>query len=114
MMKKLLILILLLISNFLYSQSIENCLKHGDSHHLSKYFATCVDINLPNFNDNVQNNQAEQILKDFFKKNKPIDFILDKLSIGYVIGLYISKVNYDVYIVMNNKQIISISFDIKN
>lgn len=118
-MKKLIVLILLLFSFSVYSQTtvekIEKCIKKGDSRGLYKYFCATIDLEVPNFYELATKTQAEQIIRDFFEKNKPTFFVTDKVEtkqdVTFIIGQYVSKTRYIVYIVINKDDLITtISF----
>lgn len=104
------------LSIFTYSQNIskiEKCISKGNADKLYKYLGYFVNLKLPDGYDNTVNKfQAVKSLKDFFKKNKPKSFTIDKKgwnNANYIIiGKYISDKTYKVYIVINDKDLINI------
>ncbi len=46
-----------------------SALKSGNSSQLAKYFDSRVDVSLPDKTDNYSRNQAEMVLREFFREN---------------------------------------------
>lgn len=64
--------IAIILMSFKPAYSIEEvigALKIGNANQMAKYFDSRVDISLPDKSDNYSRNQAEMILRDFFKSN---------------------------------------------
>ncbi len=80
-------------SNTLYNNipdGIILAIKEGDASELAKYFNNNIELALADIDDMYSKNQAELILKDFFKKHPPISFDIlhkgGKESSRYAIG----------------------------
>ncbi|UJP66522.1 DUF4783 domain-containing protein [Mongoliitalea daihaiensis] len=56
--------------------------KNGSSRELSNYFGSRVEINISGNSGHYSKNQAEQVMRDFFKKYPPLDFHLLQKSAG--------------------------------
>lgn len=91
-------------------EDVVNAIKNNRIEDLSKYFDNIVPITINNSQTIYSRNQAEVVLKDFFEKNIPKDFlILDNGSPNnsskFIIGnlLTPSGVKYNVYILMKLK-----------
>lgn len=88
---------------------IINAIKSGDSAKLSKYFNSSIEL-IINDNEGVYSKaQAKLIIKDFFIKNTPVDFILihqgGKNNAMYSIGTLSSKnKSFRVYILLKTKE----------
>jgi len=71
-------------------EGILNSLKTGNSKELSKYFNANIDLTLIDKQEIYSKTQAELILKDFFSKNTPSNFVIihqgEKEGAKYVIG----------------------------
>ncbi len=115
MRNKLLILVIVisfvLNSSFVYQQipeNIKNAFKAGNSNELAKYFNTNVELVILDNEAIYSKAQAELVVKDFFRKNKPLDFKIvqeDKSSTPkFLIGRLVTsdKCNYRVYISVKN------------
>jgi len=64
-------------SNTLYNNipdGIIIAIKEGNANELAKYFNDNVELALSDIDDIYSKNQAELIIKDFFKKHPPISF----------------------------------------
>jgi hypothetical protein len=65
-------------------------IKAGNSRELSRFFNTNIELVLPNTEDVYSKTQAELIIKDFFQKNQPANFIIlhqgGKETSRYAIG----------------------------
>ena len=64
-------------SNTLYNDIpdvIINAIKEGNAGELAKYFNNNVELALSDIDDMYSKNQAELIIRDFFKKNPPTGF----------------------------------------
>jgi len=78
--------------------------KSGSSKDLVRYFDNTVELNMNGSQGDFSKNQAEVVVRDFFKKNPPIDFQIvhqgeSGSNIRYYIAYYISpEQNYRVLI----------------
>jgi len=76
--------------------------KSGSSKDLVRYFDTTVELNMNGSQGDFSKNQAEVVVRDFFKKNPPTDFQIvhqgeSGSNIRYYIAYYISpEQNYRV------------------
>lgn len=83
--------------------------KSGNSNVVAKYFSNSVDFSLPNKEGLYSKAQAELVLKNFFSKNKPIDFKVahngsSKENSEYTIASLITEeATFRVYILYNQK-----------
>lgn len=94
------------------SQSGENdpiakSIKSGSSRELSRYFGSSVELTINGNQGDYSKNQAEVVMKDFFKKFSPTDFkIVHKGKSGnqiqHLIGTYKSK-NTDFRVLIKTK-----------
>lgn len=91
-------------------EDVVNAIKNNRIEDLSKYFDNIVPITINNSQTIYSRNQAEVVLKDFFEKNIPKDFlILDNGSPNntskFIIGnlLTPSGTKYNVYILIKLK-----------
>lgn len=111
MLKFNLILFLLLwISPLVESGSVTqidpiiSAIQGGSSSELARYFNPTISLNINGQQGEYSKNQAEIVLKDFFKKNPPIDFSLvfkneNQSSVSTYIGEYASgQSSYKVFI----------------
>lgn len=88
------------------SDQVADCLKRGDGGQLAGFLNSRVDLDLPGSAGIYSNNQAEEILKSFFKRYPPTGFSLkhsgqsgEKAS--YSIGQYKSGTHsFRVYFLM--------------
>lgn len=91
-------------------EDVVNAIKNNRIEDLSKYFDNIVPVTINNNQTIYSRNQAEIVLKDFFEKNIPKDFLImdngspnntSKFIIGSLITPSGSK--YNVYILMKQK-----------
>jgi hypothetical protein len=91
-------------------EDVVNAIKNNRIEDLSKYFDNIVPVTINNNQTIYSRNQAEIVLKDFFDKNIPKDFLImdngspnntSKFIIGSLITPSGSK--YNVYILMKLK-----------
>lgn len=91
-------------------EDVVNAIKNNRIEDLSKYFDNIVPVTINNNQTIYSRNQAEIVLKDFFEKNTPKDFLImdngspnntSKFIIGSLITPSGSK--YNVYILMKQK-----------
>jgi hypothetical protein len=88
------------------NQDIITAIQKGDYQKLSKKFNTTVDLQIGDTDGNYSKTQAEQILKNFFKKYPPKSFKTihegsSKNNSEYIIGSYVSdKKSFRVYILL--------------
>jgi len=111
-MKLIKLIFVLLISvswNYTFSQDnqdIITAIKKGDYQNLTKKLNTTVDLQIEETDGNYSKTQAEQILKNFFKKYPPKSFKTihegsSKKDSQYIIGSYVSeKKSFRVYILL--------------
>lgn len=101
--------------------SIGNAMKSGNSSEIARYMDNVVDITINNNQSSYSKSQAEMILRDFFSKNSPRSFEMEKsgdsgnnsaFGIGY---LNTANGKYRVYILVkqknNNYQVQEIRFE---
>jgi hypothetical protein len=89
-------------------QEMIEALKSGNSIQLSRYFSTSIELAIPGKEDMYSNKQAELILKDFFAKHVPSDFVIlhkgGKEGSQYAIGnLTTSNGNFRVTLLIKMK-----------
>ena len=91
-------------------EDVVNAIKNNRIEDMSKYFDNIVPVTINNTQTIYSHNQAEVVLKDFFDKNLPKDFlIMDNGSPNnttkFIIGSLItpSGTKYNVYILMKLK-----------
>jgi len=120
-MKKIIGILTLCLSVFLYSNSLvranelppgltENiaaAIKAGNSKELAKYFGPTVEIILPGSDGAFSKAQAEMIMKDFFTRYAPVSFVVNQNKMNssggsqFIIGTYKSKDDVlNVYILL--------------
>lgn len=83
-------------TNYGNIDEISTALKDGSSRELVKFFDNSIELNLVNKQSDYSKNQAEIVMRDFFKKFPPNDFeIIHKgestENIRYFIGKYESR-----------------------
>lgn len=89
-------------------ESIASALKAGDSAKLGKFLNRTVELEIIEDENMYSKAQAELMLKDFFSKNKPTNFIVNhqgsKAETSFAIGILVtSKGNYRVSIFMKSE-----------
>jgi len=91
-------------------EDVVNAIKNNRIEDMSKYFDNIVPVTINNNQTIYSRNQAEIVLKDFFERNTPKDFlILDNGSPNsgskFIIGSLITPggMKYNVYILMKQK-----------
>jgi Domain of unknown function (DUF4783) len=115
-MKKIVLVVfnVLLISHLLQAQddvlvNVKAQFKQGNAHEVARYFNDFVEISIDGEKGNYSKTQAEFVLRDFFKKNNPLDFQKihqgsSKEGLTFMIGKYTSTgstgSSYRVYIVV--------------
>ncbi len=71
-------------------EGISVSIKAGNSREFSRFFNTTIELILPNTEEVYSKTQAELIIKDFFAKNTPTEFIIlhqgGKETSRYAIG----------------------------
>ena len=83
---------------------IISAIQGGSSSELARHFNPTISLNINGQQGEYSKNQAEIVLKDFFKKNPPIDFSLvfkneNQSSVSTYIGEYASgQGSYKVFI----------------
>ena len=86
--------------------SLKSHLKAGDAKLVATYFNELVEININGEKGSYSKTQAEFVLKDFFRKNPPLDYKkihqgASKEGLNYTIGNYTcAEGSYRVYIVV--------------
>ncbi|MFD2200455.1 DUF4783 domain-containing protein [Shivajiella indica] len=83
-------------STFNSIEGIVTVFQSGSSRELAKYFDSGIDININGNQGDYSKNQAELVMRDFFKKFPPVDFQLlqqgsNTDQIIYYIGNYRSE-----------------------
>lgn len=77
--------------------SVKSAMKSGSAKDLSRNFSNVVEITLDGGDaTNYSNTQAEFVMKNFFSKNTPVDFVVNHDGTSekgqlYAIGTYTSK-----------------------
>ncbi len=106
---------LILFFLFWFSPSVESvsvsqidpiisAIQDGSSSELARFFNPTISLNINGQQGEYSRNQAEIVLKDFFKKNPPLDFSLvfkneNQSSVSTYIGEYASgQSSYKVFI----------------
>jgi hypothetical protein len=91
-------------------EDVVNAIKNNRIEDLSKYFDNIVPVTINNNQTIYSRNQAEVVLKDFFEKNIPKDFLImdngsPNNSSKFIIGSLVtpSGTKYNVYILMKQK-----------
>ena len=110
-MKKILITLLVAIS-FSFTQQGDNidiAIRSGDTAVLSKYMNTNVELVILDKDDVYSKAQAQQILQQFFSKNKPESFVIlhkgGKDTTQYFIGTLKTKdKKFRVYYLLKKKK----------
>jgi hypothetical protein len=104
-MKKIIIFLTIMLFGFSVTQSyaelpmagvlesVAAAIRIGNSKELAKYFATTVEVTLPEKDGSFSKVQAEMVMKDFFTKNAPSAFSINQqgTSTGgsqFMIGSY--------------------------
>lgn len=99
------------------NQDIISAIQKGDYQKLSEKLNTTVDLQIEDADGNYSKTQAEQIIKNFFKKYPPKSFKTvhegsSKNNSEYIIGSYVSATkSFRVYILLkkfNSKLLIHI------
>jgi hypothetical protein len=80
-MKKILFLLLLVLTNAIEARSqadgldaVANALRSGDAKSVAKFFGSTIDLTIVAKEEVYSKIQAEQVLKEFFVKNHPRSF----------------------------------------
>ena len=91
-------------------EDVVNAIKNNRIEDLSKYFDNIVPVTINNNQTIYSRNQAEIVLKDFFDRNIPKDFLImdngsPNASSKFIIGSILtpSGTKYNVYILMKLK-----------
>ncbi len=91
-------------------EDMVNAIKNNRVEDMVKYFDNIVPITINNTQSIYSKNQAEVVLKDFFEKNIPKDFLVmdngsPNNSSKFIIGSLVtpSGTKYNVYILMKLK-----------
>ena len=90
--------------------NVKTAMRSGSSKELSQYFGSIVELNFDGEKSSYSKSQAEFLLKDFFKKNPPLDFEYihqgsSKQGFRYVIGKYtIEGSSFRVYILFKKNE----------
>lgn len=92
------------ISSISQIDPIISAIQGGSSSELARFFNPTISLNINGQQGEYSRNQAEIVLKDFFKKNPPLDFSLvfkneNQSSVSTYIGEYASgQSTYKVFI----------------
>lgn len=94
-------------SNKDVAYEIVNSLKKGDSEHLAQFFNSFVELSIIDREDVYSKAQAQLIVKDFFAKNPPSNFVLlfegGKTGSHYAVGSLSTPHNiFKVYFLINS------------
>jgi hypothetical protein len=89
-------------------QAMVDALKTGNSSQLSRFFNANIELDLPDQEDIYSSQQAELIIKDFFAKHVPVNFVIlhqgGKEDSQYAIGnLTTSTGNYRVTLLIKQR-----------
>lgn len=91
-------------------EEVVNAIKNNRIEDMSKYFDNIVPVTINNNQTIYSRNQAEAVLKDFFERNIPKDFLImdngsPNTTSKFIIGSLItpSGNKYNVYILMKQK-----------
>jgi len=90
--------------------NVKTAMGSGSAKELSQYFGSIVELNFDGEKSSYSKSQAEFVLKDFFKKNPPLDFEYihqgsSKQGFRYVIGKYtIAGSSFRVYILFKKNE----------
>jgi len=89
-------------------QAMIDALKSGNTSQLSKFFNTSIELAIPDQEDIYSSQQAELIVKDFFAKHVPTNFVIlhkgGKEGSQYAIGnLTTSNGNYRVTLLIKQR-----------
>jgi hypothetical protein len=91
-------------------EDVVNAIKNNRIEDLSKYFDNIVPVTINNTQTIYSRNQAEVVLKDFFDRNVPKDFLImdngsPNANTKFIIGSILtpSGTKYSVYILMKQK-----------
>jgi len=90
-------------------QSMMDALKSGNAVELSKFFNTSIELAIPGQTDIYSSQQAELIVKDFFAKHVPTNFVIlhkgGKEGSQYAIGnLTTSTGNFRVTLLIKQRE----------
>ncbi len=92
-------------------EDVVNAIKNNRIEDMSKYFDNIVPVTINNTQTIYSRNQAEVVLKDFFERNIPKDFLImdngsPNSSSKFIIGSLVtpSGIKYSVYILMKQKE----------
>ncbi|XZF12802.1 DUF4783 domain-containing protein [Chitinophagaceae bacterium MMS25-I14] len=91
-------------------KSIGNALSAGDASEVARYMDNVVDITINNNQSSYSRTQAEMVIRDFFNKNNPKNFEIERVgspvnstntfSIGY---LATANGRYRIYLFLKQK-----------
>lgn len=91
-------------------EDVVNAIKNNRIEDMSRYFDNIVPVTINNTQTIYSRNQAEAVLKDFFEKNIPKDFLImdngsPNSATKFIIGNLVtpSGNKYNVYILMKQK-----------
>jgi len=89
--------------------SITNALRTGNAAEIAKHMDNSVDITINNNQSNYSRAQAEMVLRNFFSKNPPKNFEVERTGNGQTSGLFnigsltTSNGKYTVYLFLKEK-----------
>ena len=91
-------------------KNVRTAIKTGNSKELSQHFDSMVGLNFDGEKSSYSKSQAEFVLKDFFKKNPPLDFqiihqgVSKNKSFNYIMGEYkVTNGSFRIYILIKQK-----------
>ena len=91
-------------------EDVVNAIKNNRIEDMSKYFDNIVPVTINNTQTIYSRNQAEVVLKDFFDKNLPKDFLImdngsPNTTSKFIIGTLLTPAGtkYNVYILIKQK-----------
>ncbi|MBR4267556.1 MAG: DUF4783 domain-containing protein [Bacteroidales bacterium] len=93
------------------SVEINKAISSGNTENLAVYFAPEMELNLQNSQNYCSKSQATKVLQEFFRQNKPSDYVSDN-NRNYISGVMTTsegksyKVNYTLKTV-NNQAVIT-------
>jgi hypothetical protein len=91
-------------------KSLTAAFKKGDARELAKHFSNTLSIELPSKSGSYSKDQAQMILRDFFKANKPEGFAINHKGENrdgsqFIIGILQQGTDqYRVYVIMKKQK----------
>ncbi len=88
-------------------RSINQAIEKGSARQMGTYFGPHVELNLPGSEGTFSKSQAEVILRDFFSRNTPVEYVISYQGAFsddsvYIIGMLKTKagVSFRTYIII--------------